>query len=61
VQVTLCQEDRRDEAGAHDVDMTRTCHTYDMESAATTLANYIGVPKTHHDAGTKYDESLLST
>ena len=58
VQVTLCQEDRRDEAGAHDVDMTRTCHTYDMESAATTLANYVGVPKTHQDADTNNEEEV---
>ena len=61
MQVTLCQEGRRDEAGAHDVDMTGTYHSYDMESAATTLANYVGVPKTYQDADTNNEEEVIAT
>ena len=48
VQVTLCQEDRRDEACAH---------THEEESVAVTLTNYIDAPKSHHDAGTYTDNT----
>jgi hypothetical protein len=81
VQVTLCQEDRRDEACVHTIDAPGTHHTYDeefatltihdKESAAATLANYIDVPETHHDARmhadntykeeTIYDEERIAT
>jgi hypothetical protein len=71
VRVTLYQEDRRDKDCVHTVDTPGSSHTYDMESAATTLANYIDVPENHHDAGTYadntykeetiYDEELIAT
>ena len=71
VQVTLCQEDRRDKACVHTIDTPRTRHTYDMESTAATIANYSDVPVTHHDAGmhaddthkyeTIYDEEVIDT
>jgi hypothetical protein len=48
VQVTLCQEDRRDEA---------CTHTYDEESVAVALATYVDTPKSHHDAGTYTDNT----
>jgi hypothetical protein len=70
VQVTLCQEDRRDEACVHTDDTLRTRHTYDMESAATTITDYSDAPVTHHDAGihadntrkyeTIYDEEVIA-
>jgi hypothetical protein len=71
VQVTPCQEDRRDEACVYTVDAPGTRHTYDVESAAATLAIYIDLHETHHDAGmhaddtykkkNKYDEEVIAT
>jgi hypothetical protein len=60
---------------AHTIDAPGTRHTYneefntlaryDKEATATTLANYINVPETHHNAGTHadntYDEELIAT
>jgi hypothetical protein len=57
VQVTPCQEDRRDEACVHTVDTPGTRHTYDMESAGATLANYSDAPMTRHDAGIYADNT----
>jgi hypothetical protein len=75
VQVTLCQEDRRDEAYVHTTDVPGTHHTYDeefatlarydKESATATLANYIDAPETYHDAGMHadniYDKERVAT
>jgi hypothetical protein len=71
VQVTQCQEDRRDEACMHTYDEEfGTLARYDKESAAATLANYTDAPETHHNAGmhaddtyteeTIYDEELIA-
>jgi hypothetical protein len=56
VQVTLCQEDRRDEACVHTIDAPGTHHTYDKDSATATLANYIDA-----HADNIYDEELIAT
>ena len=71
MRVTPCQNDRRDEACVHTVDTTGILPTYDMEFAATTLANCSNTPVTHHDAEmhvdntykyeTIYDEEVIAT
>jgi hypothetical protein len=51
VQVTLCQEDRRDEACVHTYDEEFvTLARYDKKPAAATLANYIEAPGTYHES-----------
>jgi hypothetical protein len=57
MRVTPCQDDRRDEACVHTIDTTGTLPTYDMEFAATTLANYSNGPVTHHDAEMHVDNT----
>ena len=51
VQVTQCQEARRDETRGHTYDEEfGTIASYDKKSDAATLANYADAPETHHDA-----------
>ena len=57
VRVTPCQDHRRDEACVHTVDTTGILPTYDMEFAATTLANCSNTPVTHHDAEMHVDNT----
>jgi hypothetical protein len=51
VQVTWCQEARRDETRGHaHNEEFATIARYDQKSVAATLANYADAPETHHDA-----------
>jgi hypothetical protein len=51
VQVTWCQEARRDKTRGHaQNEVFATITRYDKKSAAATLANYADAPETHHDA-----------